>query len=468
MKSLPRHRRLLPCVVLVALVGAVVVGVSSPGSATTVTPSKTVTGTPTEPGFSPTPTATPSPQRTGDLGTKLIIGHVYDASGAGDTPIADATVVYGGPHGVGSVETDLAGEFRFSLFLHDTDLVGISATAAGFHDGANTYTGLQLWFETTPVQIRLIAVEPGTHRVSGVVHRDPLCSADLPITVELTEVGSSDPQSSTLAPPSGAFVFDGVRDGDYVVSAASDCHPSGYTPVTVHVDGADVVEVELESDWCPSELMLDPTHGLPGTIVDLVGRCYYIHSGGLARIHLDDLLLAEVHAETGGDYHAQIRIPDDTNPGAHAVNVTNASGTTIGSGNFYVNAQSPGPCRGDCDRDGEVRVDELLTMIDQALGHFTPLGCPAAAPDGGGRIEISGIVAAVNSALHGCPGPQFGTCYESAACDPYRVGPYEPFSSSRANCCHLQSTEGGVPFSFCPAEAFDGTTGECTQCANPC
>jgi hypothetical protein len=58
-------------------------------------------------------------------------------------------------------------------------------------------------------------------------------------------------------------------------------------------------------------------------------------------------------------------------------------------------------CLGDCDKDGEVNVSELILAVNFALG--SPQGiCPGfGSPDG--RVGVDGIIRAVNHALYGCP-----------------------------------------------------------------
>ncbi len=63
-----------------------------------------------------------------------------------------------------------------------------------------------------------------------------------------------------------------------------------------------------------------------------------------------------------------------------------------------VRAQS---CAGDCNGDGEVTINELITGVNLAL---TDSGeCAAFDSNGDGEVAINEIVAAVNSALLGCP-----------------------------------------------------------------
>lgn len=65
------------------------------------------------------------------------------------------------------------------------------------------------------------------------------------------------------------------------------------------------------------------------------------------------------------------------------------------------------PCIGDCDGDHAVTVDELILMVNIALGSVAQGACPARRC-GDEQIDISihCTVAAINNALNGCPGPE--------------------------------------------------------------
>lgn len=60
-------------------------------------------------------------------------------------------------------------------------------------------------------------------------------------------------------------------------------------------------------------------------------------------------------------------------------------------------------CAGDCSDDEMVTVDELVHGIDIALGGHPIDDCPLADGDGDGTVSISDLVAAVDSAVNGCP-----------------------------------------------------------------
>ena len=62
----------------------------------------------------------------------------------------------------------------------------------------------------------------------------------------------------------------------------------------------------------------------------------------------------------------------------------------------------PTLCVGDCDGDGEVTVNELIVMVNIALGNADPSVCIPGDADGSGDIAVNEIVSAVNRALDGC------------------------------------------------------------------
>ena len=61
-------------------------------------------------------------------------------------------------------------------------------------------------------------------------------------------------------------------------------------------------------------------------------------------------------------------------------------------------------CLGDCGNDGQVNVNEIIVMVNIALGN-TPCctSCAAADPTNTGQVIVTQIIQAVNNALNGCP-----------------------------------------------------------------
>jgi hypothetical protein len=70
--------------------------------------------------------------------------------------------------------------------------------------------------------------------------------------------------------------------------------------------------------------------------------------------------------------------------------------------------QGGADCSGDCNGDGVVTIDELLTAVDLALRPYPDSGCsetvfcPSLDVDLDCQITVAEIIAAVNQALEGC------------------------------------------------------------------
>lgn len=66
-------------------------------------------------------------------------------------------------------------------------------------------------------------------------------------------------------------------------------------------------------------------------------------------------------------------------------------------------ARAQGVCLGDCNGDGFVTVDEVVTMVNIALGMADVSTCTAGDADSSGSITVDEIVSALTNALEGCP-----------------------------------------------------------------
>jgi hypothetical protein len=87
------------------------------------------------------------------------------------------------------------------------------------------------------------------------------------------------------------------------------------------------------------------------------------------------------------------------------------------------------PCVGDCNGDGRVTVDEILTAINIALGNTPLSACPGADCSCAAQICVVGvdcILEAVDNALNGCPGLRTPT----ATPTPSPVPPQTPTPTS--------------------------------------
>jgi len=63
-------------------------------------------------------------------------------------------------------------------------------------------------------------------------------------------------------------------------------------------------------------------------------------------------------------------------------------------------------CVGDCNDDASVTVDELLTMVNVALGAGNVAACTEGDANSDSQITVDEILAAVNMALNSCPAAQ--------------------------------------------------------------
>ena len=60
---------------------------------------------------------------------------------------------------------------------------------------------------------------------------------------------------------------------------------------------------------------------------------------------------------------------------------------------------------GDCGGDGQVTVNELLTVVNIALGSTPVTACNAGDANHDNQITVDEILSAVNNALNRCPTP---------------------------------------------------------------
>jgi hypothetical protein len=62
--------------------------------------------------------------------------------------------------------------------------------------------------------------------------------------------------------------------------------------------------------------------------------------------------------------------------------------------------RTPAACIGDCDGKGTVTVDEVLTLVNIALGNAQPLPCAQGIPSGV-EVDVALILQAVSNAMNG-------------------------------------------------------------------
>jgi hypothetical protein len=97
-----------------------------------------------------------------------------------------------------------------------------------------------------------------------------------------------------------------------------------------------------------------------------------------------------VHLDTVGDVAVTAQLFASGTPPTSCVEPTPTPTPTV-------------KCTGDCDGSGDVTVNEIITMVNIALGNSPVSACPAGDADNSGDITINEIIAAVNNALNSCP-----------------------------------------------------------------
>jgi hypothetical protein len=75
--------------------------------------------------------------------------------------------------------------------------------------------------------------------------------------------------------------------------------------------------------------------------------------------------------------------------------------TKCSIGAYEANGTAPAVCVGDCAGTGTVAINDLITLVNIALGSAQPSACPHGVPSGA-EVDIALIVRAVNNVLNGC------------------------------------------------------------------
>ena len=83
-------------------------------------------------------------------------------------------------------------------------------------------------------------------------------------------------------------------------------------------------------------------------------------------------------------------------------------------------------CVGDCNGDGQVTVDELVTGVNIALGNTALAVCPQFDSDHSLEVTIDELVTGVNNALHDCPAEPSPTPSPTASVTPTPIPTANP------------------------------------------
>lgn len=324
-----------------------------------------------------------------NLGERIVRGRVYNLDRGEAVPIASATVAFrnlqgSGPGSSGLAVSDVNGSFAFAVQLRSRDMVRLTASAPGFESFTTSQRADQLVGRNPAIEIGLGAPSPGRHRVRGRLAMGDGCARPATsVQVRLRRSGQTARSNAN-----GDFHFDDIADGDYILRVG---RLDLELPVTVA--GQDQ-EVRFCLD-CPDLPTLSPKSGRPGSTVRVqTSECNALRPPHLLTVYFDDTLVGSASTGVFGTFAVDVTVPLVATEGPHRIRVFTESSAEIASAQFVVTEA----CPGDCDRDGQVTIDELLRGVGLALG-TTVLPCPAY---GDAPVTIDKLVAAVARALTGC------------------------------------------------------------------
>jgi len=125
-------------------------------------------------------------------------------------------------------------------------------------------------------------------------------------------------------------------------------------------------------------------------------------------------------------------------------------------------------CPGDCRNDGEVTIDDLLTLVNIAFDNSLLSDCQSGDANGDNTITVDEIIAAVSRTLHGCIPDVAGTWQQdqatiaSSTCASQITAIVQEGITAGESNCTFQIEQSGAHLSItsrCAGETdtFDGT-----------
>jgi hypothetical protein len=300
----------------------------------------------------PGPSPTPTPPMRVDT---VISGLVYDAVGGVGAPLAGAVVDYryGGysifPVESGSVVTGQDGRFQFTALLAAHDRVDLTAAAPGFASlSVRTFTNSPMVGIGLPAIGGIVQIEPSARTID--------CSGMFDVTI--TNVG----------PPGDTLVIVGIEvDGGFYF-------------------GWDLSGISFPAALASGENILVPVS----------------FSGGESQLVLTVVSGAR-EGTASGTYLGRIEgcPPTPTRTITPTWTITAAPPTSTPPPGATALATRP-VCARDCNDDGAITVEELISAVREALGSTPAGGCPSFDRDGDGRVDIDELIRLVLAALRGC------------------------------------------------------------------
>jgi Bacterial Ig domain/EF hand len=114
------------------------------------------------------------------------------------------------------------------------------------------------------------------------------------------------------------------------------------------------------------------------------GASFEDHRDGTARF------VWPTRVEQAGAYQVRFAVFDE------------GGGERVQDVTIVIRPRGGAPCAADCNGDGQVTVDELVTGVRAALGQAAVDVCPPADVDGDGAVTVEELIRATGDALGGC------------------------------------------------------------------
>ncbi len=95
-------------------------------------------------------------------------------------------------------------------------------------------------------------------------------------------------------------------------------------------------------------------------------------------------------------------LPDDVDVLALAIDPLTPSTLYAGTNSGVFSIQQVAACVGDCTGTQTVAVNDVITLVNIALGNAQPAACSNGGLPLGGDVNVAVIIQAVKNALNGC------------------------------------------------------------------
>jgi hypothetical protein len=123
---------------------------------------------------------------------------------------------------------------------------------------------------------------------------------------------------------------------------------------------------------------------------------------GIAYRTVTDAAWLQAVRQPDGTLQVSVSCPDVADLPAAGEILVGASGHRPLLISVTLAAGGTGECVGDCDGQNSVTIDEILTMVNIALGNTPVTACDAGDTNQDGKITVDEILTAVDNALNGC------------------------------------------------------------------